>query len=69
MALQRAPLKQGIVKLMQDMATRENPSHEEFAERLSSLIETFVKSGAVTGTTASACTAGGNAGTCTATIS
>jgi len=68
MALQKEPLKQGIVALMKDMMKREEPSYDEFAERLSALIELYVKSGTVTGTTASSCTAGGNVGTCVGTI-
>ncbi len=48
MALQRAPLKQGIVQLMKDMMEREEPSYDEFADRLSDLIEQFVKTGTVT---------------------
>lgn len=48
MALQRAPLKEGIVGLMKDMMEREEPSYDEFADRLSTLIEIFVKTGTVT---------------------
>lgn len=48
MALQRAPLKQGIVQLMKDMMEREEPSYDEFADRLSDLIEQYVKTGTVT---------------------
>ena len=48
MPLQRAPLKQGIASLMKDMMDRKDPSYDEFADRLSTLIETYVKSGTVT---------------------
>lgn len=48
MALQRAPLKQGIVQLMKNMMEREEPSYDEFADRLSDLIEQYVKTGTVT---------------------
>ncbi len=48
MALQRSPLKQGIVQLMKDMMEREDPSYDEFADRLSALIEVYVKTGTVT---------------------
>jgi hypothetical protein len=48
MPLQKPPLKQGISALMQDMMDKTEPSYDEFAERLSTLIETFVKTGTVT---------------------
>lgn len=48
MALQRTPLKQGISDLMKEMMGRTEPSYDEFAEKLSGLIETFVKTGTVT---------------------
>ena len=48
MGLQRQPLKQGIITLMTDMMERAEPSYDEFAERLSLLIESFVKTGHVT---------------------
>lgn len=48
MALNKASLKSGIKQLMDDMLTREQNSNDEFATRLSNLIDTFVKSGTVT---------------------
>lgn len=48
MALNKAALKSGIKQLMDDMLTREQNSNDEFATRLSNLIDTFVKSGTVT---------------------
>ena len=48
MALNKQALKQGIITLQQDMLTKTEPSIEEYAERLASLIEAFVKSGEVT---------------------
>ena len=48
MALNKQALKQGIIDLHQDMLTKTNDSIEEYAERLASLIDTFVKSGEVT---------------------
>ncbi|MCX6266857.1 MAG: hypothetical protein NTW16_05795 [Bacteroidetes bacterium] len=48
MPLQKAPLKQGIANLMKDMMDRTDPSYDEFADRLSTLIETYVKTGTVT---------------------
>lgn len=48
MALNKEQLKQGIIQLQQDMLTKTEPSMEEYAERLASLIDTFVKSGEVT---------------------
>lgn len=68
MPLQKEQLKAGIKTLLQDMMQREQASYDEFADRLSTLIETYVKSGTVTGNTVSACTAGGSTGTCTGII-
>lgn len=48
MALNKQALKQGIIDLHQDMLTKTNDSIEEYAERLASLIDAFVKSGEVT---------------------
>ena len=48
MALNKEQLKQDIITLQQDMLTKTEPSIEEYAERLASLIDTFVKSGEVT---------------------
>ena len=48
MALNKQALKQGIIDLQQDMLTKTNDSIEEYAERLASLIDAFVKSGEVT---------------------
>ena len=48
MALNKEQLKQGIIRLQQDMLTKTNASMEEYAERLASLIHDFVKSGEVT---------------------
>lgn len=48
MALNKQLLKQGIITLQQDMQRKTEPSMEEYAERLASLIDAFVKSGEVT---------------------
>ena len=48
MALNKEQLKQGIITLQQDMLTKTEPSIEEYAERLASLIHDFVCSGEVT---------------------
>ena len=48
MALNKEQLKQGIISLQRYMLTKTEPSMEEYAERLASLIDTFVKSGEVT---------------------
>ena len=47
MALNKEQLKQGIIRLQQDMLTKTDASIEEYAERLASLINDFVKSGEV----------------------
>ena len=48
MALNKQALKQGIIALQRDMLTKTDNSIEEYAERLASLIDTFVRSGEVT---------------------
>jgi hypothetical protein len=48
MALNKQALKQGIITLQQDMLTKTEASPEEYAERLTSLIYDFVRSGKVT---------------------
>ena len=48
MALNKQALKQGIITLQQDMLTKTAANPEEYAERLASLIDAFVRSGEVT---------------------
>ena len=48
MALNKQALKQGIIALQQDMLTKTDAGMEEYAERLASLIDAFVRSGEVT---------------------
>ena len=48
MALNKEQLKQGIIRLQQDMLTKTEANPEEYAERLASLIYDFFKSGEVT---------------------
>ena len=48
MPLNKQALQQGIIALQQDMQRKTDSSMEEYAERLASLIEAFVKSGEVT---------------------
>ena len=48
MGLNKEQLKQGIIALQQDMLSKTDASMEEYAERLASLIDTFVRSGEVT---------------------
>lgn len=47
MALNKTALKDGILVLMTDMRTREDNADEEYATRLSNLIDDFVKTGTV----------------------
>lgn len=47
MALNKQALKKGIIDLHQDMLTKTDNSIEEYAERLASLINDFVKGGEV----------------------
>ena len=48
MALNTPGLKGSIIQLMNDMKTRDTDSVEEFADRLATAMEMFVKSGSVT---------------------
>lgn len=48
MGLNKQALKQGIITLQQDMLTKTEANPEEYAERLASLIDAFVRSGEVT---------------------
>ena len=48
MGLNKQALKQGIIRLQQDMLTKTEANPEEYAERLASLIYDFVRSGEVT---------------------
>jgi hypothetical protein len=48
MALNKPALKTGIKTLLQDMMNREEASFDEFGDRLSTLIDTYVKTGTVT---------------------
>lgn len=45
--LNKQALKQGIISLQRDMLTKTETSIEEYAERLATHIDTFVKSGEV----------------------
>ena len=47
MALNKQALQQGIIALQQDMQRKTDASMEEYAERLASLIDAFVRSGEV----------------------
>lgn len=48
MALNKQALQQGIIRLQQDMQCKTDASMEEYAERFTSLIYDFVRSGEVT---------------------
>lgn len=66
MALNKAALKQAIKGLLEDLSTKvDNPeqSREDFAERLSTAIDTFVKTGTVNVTVATTGTAAAQTGT------
>ena len=47
MALNKQALKAGIIALQQDMQRKTDASMEEYAERLASLVDNFVRSGEV----------------------
>lgn len=48
MPLNKEVLKEGIIKLQQDMKTKTEPDEDYYAEQLATLIDAFVKSGEVT---------------------
>lgn len=48
MALNKAALETGILQLLTDMESRTENAKPEFASRLATLFDTFVKSGTVT---------------------
>ncbi|MDK7376063.1 hypothetical protein QP519_11020 [Weeksella virosa] len=43
MALDKSKLKRDVIEIMHDMMTREKTSIEEFAERLSTAVDVYVK--------------------------
>lgn len=47
MSLNTPQLKTGIIEILTDMSTRKETSIEEFAERLSTKLETYVKTGKI----------------------
>ena len=47
MSLNKSGLKANILELLTDMRTREEVSDEEFAERLSTAIDTYVKTATI----------------------
>lgn len=51
MALNKSKLKNDILSLLQDMMTREENSMEEFAQRLSDVVDDYVKGAKITYTT------------------
>lgn len=48
MALNKTALKSALKQLLEDMMQREDASFEEFAERMSTVIDAYVKTGTVT---------------------
>ncbi len=47
MSLNKVALKADIVNLLTEMLTRENTSIEEFADRLSTSVDTYVKTATI----------------------
>lgn len=47
MSLNKVDLKADIVNLLTEMLTRENTSIEEFADRLSTSVDTYVKTATI----------------------
>lgn len=72
MPLDKPSLIADIRAAFADAKTKEDNTEAVFAKLaldIANAIDTFVKSGVVTGTTASSCTTGGAVGTCTGTMS
>ena len=67
MALNKSTLKADIKLLLQDMMTKETDSMDEFADRLSTMIDSYIKSATVTVQAGIVLTAGGYPGTTTGT--
>jgi len=65
MALNKQALQQGIIALQQDMQRKTDASMEEYAERLASIIDDFVRSGEVTVAAGITLQAGGYTGATT----
>ncbi len=59
MALNKVILKNNIIAIMQDMMSREETSIEEFAERLASAIDVYVKDAEIVYTTGLTSATGG----------
>lgn len=69
MALNKAPLKLGIKNLLTDMEAKNEDAKDEFAERLSTLIDVYVKTATVNVTVVTTGTATAQTGTGTGTLS
>lgn len=63
MPLNKPVLHNTIKTLLQDMMNRDQASFDEFAERLATAVDTFVKSGTVTTTVTGTCQTPAGAGT------
>jgi hypothetical protein len=59
MSLNKVALKAEIVSLLTDLLTRENSSIEEFADRLSTSVDTYVKTATITYTSGLTSATGG----------
>lgn len=67
MALDKTALKSNLKALLEDMMTRETDSLEEFADRLSTMIDTYVKTATITVQPGIVLNAGGYPGSTTGT--
>lgn len=47
MALNKEQLKEGVKTLMSEMRTREDNADDEFADRLATLVDAYVKTAAI----------------------
>ena len=65
MPLVKQTLKSGILSLLTEMRTKEANADEYFADQLSTLIDTYMKSATVTTTVTGVCATPAGAGTIT----
>lgn len=69
MALDKAGLKAEIISIQQEMKTREKDSMDEFAEKLATAVDNYVKTATVETTITGTCPSGAVTGEGTGTLS
>jgi hypothetical protein len=69
MALNKEVLKVNLLKMIQDLRKQTEQDDNAYADALAAVIHNYILTITVSGTTTSACTAGGAVGTFTGTVS